>query len=497
MDSLFGVDPVVSLGLACGIALTYSLLSGLWGVVITDLVQLVMASIGAVALGIASWFAIGGRSGLTAGLAGSASPEVLAFWPALGDAELWAPATWSPALAAVAVYLGVAWWAVESVDGTGIAVQRLGASRDERQGVLAFLWYNVAHNAVRPWPWIVVALASLILLPAQTVTAPVAGEVVSVDPGRIVLSTAAGETAVPWSEPHGDVGWRALPRVAVNDAVEAGDVLAETDAERAYPVMLRMLLPVGLLGLTVASLIAAFMSTIDTHMNLASSYFVNDIYRRFLAPDRDERRYVLVARVASAAVLGVAMLVAWQADSISGLFLFFLSFLAGVGPINALRWFWWRITAWTEIAALTSSGLATIVLTRWPGLVPLGPLSPDGALAPEGRLVLVVLFSFAVALLVTLVVPAPRPAELVEFYERVRPLGAWGPVRSLTRVRPQAGAWWPAVAGTVCSTLLTFGLLVACGRFVLAGVAATLPAAAVALLGALGTGWALSAMQRS
>jgi Na+/proline symporter len=486
MDSLFGVDRIVALGLASGTALTYSLLAGLWGVVITDLVQLAMASVGALALAFASWSAVGGRSGLSAGLAEAGSrvpPEVMSFLPSLGDANLLSPTTWTPAVAAIAVYLGVAWWAVENVDGSGIAVQRLAASRDERHGVLAFLWFNVGHYAMRPWPWIVVALASLIVLPTQTVTAPIDGQVASVRAGRIVLDGAEGERVVPWPEPHADAGWRPVAQVRVGDAVSAGDVLAETDSE------------MGLLGITIASLFAAFMSTIDTHMNLASSFFVNDVYRRFVRPGRRERHYVTVARIASATVLAVGMLVAWQADSISGLFLFFLSFLAGIGPVNVLRWFWWRITAWTEISALLASGVATVALTRWPDLVSLGPLSSGGNLAPEGRLLLVVTFAFGTAMLVTFAAGAPRPEELVPFYERVRPSGAWGPVRRLTDVRPQPGVWRPAAVGTLSSTLLIFGLLVAIGRWVLGGASEAVPAAAVALVGAIGTGWALASIR--
>ena len=165
---LFEVDKVTGLVLACLIALTYSLLAGFWGVVVTDLVQFVFAMGGAIALAALSWSAVGGAEGiLTAVAEGTIAPERLHFAPSPGPGGVW-----TGAFAAFSVYLGVGWWAVENVDGSGAAIQRIAASRDARDGMLATLWFNVSHYALRPWCWILVGLASLILLPHLDAVAP-------------------------------------------------------------------------------------------------------------------------------------------------------------------------------------------------------------------------------------------------------------------------------------------------------------------------------------
>ena len=271
--------------------------------------------------------------------------------------------------------------------------------------------------------------------------------------------------------------------IKAGEMIEAGEVIARTDGERAYVVMMTRFLPVGLLGLVVASLLAAFMSTIDTHVNLASSFFVNDIYRRFLASGRGAAHYVLVARLASVAVLAMGGLLAYHSSSISGLFLFFLAFLGGVGPVYVARWLWWRVRASTEITAMLASAAATLILTfagiPWPD----SPLSPAGELAPEGRLCLVVAFSMICAACSMFVTSAPDPRTLVGFYRKVRPLGAWGPVRALApEVQPdkQMGA---ALAGAAGGLAATYGVLFGVGCFFLGDGLQVLAGLVVAVVG--------------
>ncbi|MDH3402852.1 MAG: hypothetical protein OES32_04040 [Acidobacteriota bacterium] len=487
VDVLFGVDKTVGLAVACAIALTYSLLAGLWGVVVTDLVQFAISMTGAIVLAVMAWQAVGGAAAVAGAVAaGTLAAERLAFLPAPGPGGPLAASFWTTPVALMAVYLGVSWFAVESADGAPLTVQRVSATRDERHGTLAVVWFAVANNALRPWPWILVAIASLLVLPHLSVEAPVAGTVTGVSTASILLSPAGeaeATVAVPLVRAGDAADWRPVPRVGVGAEVAAGDVLAASDSERAYVVMLKRYLPAGLLGLVAASLVAAFMSTIDTLINVAASFFVNDVYRRFLHRGASDRHYVVVARLASAGVLAAAALAASAAQSISALFTLFISFLAGVGPVYLLRWFWWRVTAWTEIAAMLTSAAATLALTWLPVDWPRGPLSPDGALLHEGRLLLVVAASLAAALLTLALTATPDPAALVGFYERLRPPGAWGPVRALAAPSSRPGyALGASLCGVASALALVHGLLFGLGHLLLGrpGRAALLGALALA-----------------
>lgn len=491
-ESLFAVDKVWALTIASVLAAFYSITAGLWGVVVTDLVQWALAMAGAAVLGVIAWEHVGGTAGAqAAAAAGRLPPETLALFPPAGPGGMLSASFWTVSFAAACVYLGVSWWAVESVDGAGAAVQRIAASRNEREGLLATLWFNVAHYALRPWLWIVVGIASLLVLPTIEVRAPHAGTLRAVDETALVLVDAAGNAttlALDASPAEPDWGPAPSPGLAPGTAVAAGQVLARTDSESAYVVMLKRYLPVGLLGLVVASLVAAFMSTIDTHMNLASSFFVNDVWRRFVRPGDTTRQHILVARLASTGALLIGALIAVQTESIRDLFTFFLALLGGVGPVYLLRWVWWRVRASTELTAMGASVLATFGLSHgWlvaPGAWRLGPLAPEGQLSPEGRVVLVVAFSLLCALVSLLVTRAPDPRGLVEFYRRVRPIGAWGPVRALCpEVTPphELGA---CLAGSGGGLLLVYGLMLAPGFWLLERWTAFALALLVAALGA-------------
>jgi Na+/proline symporter len=494
VDVLFGVDKVVGLTIACVVALSYSLLAGLWGVVVTDLVQFVISMVGSVVLAVLVWQAVGGGEAVAAAVAsGSVAAERLAFLPQTGPGGPLAASFWTTPVAALAVYLGVSWFAVESADGAPLTVQRISATRDERQGVLAVVWFAVANNALRPWPWILVAVASLLVLPPLEVTSPVAGTVERVTPALVGIRTADGEDHYVGLLPEGSArDWRPRASVQVGQQVAAGEVVAHSDSERAYVVMLKRYLPVGLLGLVAASLIAAFMSTIDTQINVAASFFVNDVYRRFLNPGASDGHYVLVARLASIAVLAIAAAVASVADSISSLFTLFISFLGGVGPVYLLRWFWWRVTAWAEIAAMLTSATATLMLTWWPIDWAPGPLSPAGHLAHEGRLLFVVAASLTAALVTLLATRAPDPQSLVAFYERLRPAGAWGPVRRLAAA-PEGGEFGLGVAlvGIAAGLALIFGTVFALGHLFVGRELWAVTLGLVAVAGGAGVGWSL------
>jgi Na+/proline symporter len=493
VDVLLGVDKTVALVVACAIVLTYSLLAGLWGVVVTDLVQFVISMIGSIVLAVLVWRGVGGAGAVADAVAsGQIAAERLAFLPQPGPGGPLAASFWTTPMVALAVYLGISWFAVESADGAPLTVQRISATRDERQGVLAVIWFAVSNNALRPWPWILVAVASLLVLPPLVVTAPAAGTVTAVTATEVAITDGAGVAqATPLLPAGAAADWVPRATVSVGDAVTAGQVLARTDSERAYVVMLKRYLPVGLLGLVAASLIAAFMSTIDTQINTAASFFVNDVYRRFLHPGASDRHYVLAARLASVGVLLVAALVASVAESISSLFTLFISFLGGVGPVYILRWFWWRLTAWGEIAAMLASAATTLALTWLPIPWPAGPLAPSGTLLHEGRLLLVVAASLLAALVTLLATRPPDPATLVAFYQRLRPAGAWGPVRALIAEPAPATDLGSALLGVVAGLALIHGLLFGLGHWFLGRPAMAALLGAVALVGAFGVRWSL------
>ncbi len=494
---LFDIPKELSLVIASLLALTYCSMAGLWGVVITDFVQFIMAMVGSIALAWLAWNGIGGMDGVREAMAAPGSDfteETLRFFPKPGSGMFWEPSFWTAGLAATAVSLGVQWWARESADGGPLVVQRVSSARSERDGVLAVLWYNVAHFALRPWPWILVGIASLVVLPHLELLSPVQGVVIGVDSegttNWVEVQPDDGEVQRLFVESVGDsADWKPTQLVAkVGESVSAGAVLTKTDSELAYVVMMQRYLGPGLLGLAVAALLAAFMSTVDTHVNLASSFFVGDIYRRFLRKNASDRHYVLVSRISGAFVLGIAGGFALLADSISDLFIFFLAFTAGVGPVYIARWFWWRVRAATEITAMISSAVAATWLTFAKPMAefaqdrigidflmgfanvtwPLGHLADqDGTPTGAGRLVLVVLFSSACAIVVTLLLPAPRPRALVPFYEKVRPMGFWGPVRALRPDLGPAERPWPVIIGSLGGSAAILGLLLTIGGFLL------------------------------
>jgi Na+/proline symporter len=483
-----GLDRVWAVALASGLALTYSVLAGLWGVVLTDLVQFTMAMVGALALAWLAWSAVGGGAGLREHVEGTLGrPELLDFAPTTAGAGPLDPAFWTAPVTGIAVALGVAWWANQNTDGGPTLVQRVSATRDEREGMLAALWFQVAHYALRPWPWIMVALASIVVLPHEEVRSPVAGVVAQVAEegasGRAVVVDAEGaEHELAWAR---EEGWYPVAVVDAGGSVAAGEVVARTDSEAAYPAMIMRFLPVGLLGLVVASLLAAFMSTVDTHVNLASSFFVNDLYRRFLVKGASPRHYVLAARLAGAGTLVLGALIAISADSIRELFVFVLRLLAGVGPVYALRWLWWRIGPWTELVAMLASMIATFWIQTADVAWELGPLSPGGELSHPGGLVVTVAISLTAALVSLVLLPRPDPSGLTVFYRKVRPMGAWGPVRALcpdVEPRREFGAVAAGVAGGL---MLTFGLLLGTGWLLLARYEYGVGACVVALGGEL------------
>ena len=302
-EIVLGLPGWVTLTIACSITLVYSTLGGLKAVIITDFVQFTLAMIGSIwgmfyILGLPE---IGGLSNL---ISHSNVVDKLSLIPDLSNPNAWVPVLLVP--------LAVQWWASyypgSEPGGGGYIAQRMFSAKDEKNAVAATFFFNVAHYALRPWPWILIALASLIVFPDLS-----------------------------------DIQ-KAFPNLPAD----------KLGHDVAYPAMLT-LLPSGLLGLVAASLIAAFMSTMSTQLNLGASYLVNDFYHRFIRPDASEKQLVRAGRLFTVISiilgggLGLLLTSAGQA------FTLLLMIGAGTGMIYILRWFWWRINAYTEIVAMISS----------------------------------------------------------------------------------------------------------------------------------------------
>jgi SSS family solute:Na+ symporter len=360
---LLGLDAYATVVLAALITAVYSSTAGLWGVVVTDLLLFVLAMIGSIA---AAYYAVaqpavGGLDGL---FSNPLVKDKLSLFPNFSD-----PAA---VLAVLIVPLAVQWWATwypgSEPGGGGYQAQRMLAARNEKQAMAATLWFNIAHYAVRPWPWIIVALASLIVYPELS-----------------------------------DIQTR-LPHV--DPAIIRHDL--------AYPAML-VFVPHGLLGLVVASLAAAYMSTISTHLNWGASYVVDDVYRRFIRPDAAETHYVNIGRLVTLGLMVLAALVALGLDHAMQAFQILLQIGAGTGLIFLLRWFWWRINAWGEIAAMLISFLIAIYLHVVHARLGFVPLDPTLAL------LIGVAMTTGGWLMVMLLTPPTDRAVLQAFYDRIRP----------------------------------------------------------------------------
>ncbi len=402
---LLGIDKYTTVLIAGTVTVIYSATSGLWGVVVTDLLLFVIAMVGSLA---AAYFAVahpdvGGLAGL---VSHPALEGKLSLLPDFGD--------WRVVLPVFIIPIAVQWWATwypgAEPGGGGYVAQRMLAARNENDAMRATLWFNIAHYALRPWPWIVVALASLIVYPnLEAITARFPG----LDPSIV-------------------------------------------RHDLAYPAML-VFLPHGLLGLVVASLAAAYMSTISTHLNWGASYIVDDFYKRFIAPDRDDRHYVRVARLSTVLLIILAVLVSLWLENALQAFQILLQIGAGTGLIFLLRWFWWRINAWSELAAMLISFVVAVYLQFVHQALGFEPLHPSL------MLVLGVVITTAGWLSVTLVTPATDGATLQAFYDRIRPFNAgW---KAAVRTGPTEGSITAALLSWVLGCAVVYAALFGTGYF--------------------------------
>lgn len=341
----------------------YSSLSGLWGISFTDTFQFIMAMGGSIALAVyaVNHSDIGGLSGLREKL----PAWVFDFTPAItGTAEKGdeAAGLLKMSLTAFVAYLGVQWWSSwypgAEPGGGGYVAQRMMSAKDEKHSLLATLWFQIAHYAIRPWPWIIVALVTLVLYPS------------------------------------------------------------EADKGATYVMVIRDLLPAGLRGLLLAAFLAAYMSTIASQTVWGTSYIINDLFRPFVKKNASEKYYILVSRVTTFVLMLFSLIVTTQFDTISGAWKFLLVCSGGIGLVLILRWYWWRINAWSEIAAMLAPYLIYPFLKFY------------FHLEFEISLLIISAFSTIAWLLVTYLTKPVDNAVLLSFYQKVRPGGiGWKPVK--------------------------------------------------------------------
>ncbi len=410
---MLGLSPREVVLWAGVVTVIFSATSGFLGVVFTDVILFVIAILGAF---IAAWFAldhpdVGGLQGLMSNEAVLARSSI---FPDFTDSSVWIPLLLVP--------LAVQWWAVwypgAEPGGGGYVAQRMLAAKNEEHAVGAAAFFNLAHYVIRPWPWIIVALASLIIFP----------------------DIESLRTALPQVDP-GILGH-----------------------DLAYPAMLS-LLPSGVLGFVVASLVSAYMSTVSSHLNWGASYVVNDVYSRFIRPQAEGREQVLVARITTVALMAAAALTALALENAFQAFRLVLTIGAGTGLLFILRWFWKRINAWSEISAMVFSFLVAVGMEMW---------APDG-MDPWKMFLYSVLLTTCGWVAVTLLTPAESKEVLESFEMSMR---AAGDDRGDFRAEIRNG-----IVMAITTALAIYGLLFGTGAFLFGEISQALGWLALTVVG--------------
>ncbi|MFN2571304.1 MAG: sodium:solute symporter family protein [Gemmatimonadales bacterium] len=401
LQLIFGVGKLEALMIVLGmIALTsaISTLSGLWGVLVTDVFQFVVKMSMVIILAVFAVRAVGGIEMMKSKLIAGGRSDVLHFIPDMHSA-------WMPMITFL-VYISLNWWATwypgAEPGGGGYVAQRMFSAKDERHSLLATLWFNIAHYAIRPWPWILVAMASLILYPGLA------------------------------------------------------------DPETGYIHVLIDHLPPALRGLMVAAFAAAYMSTIATQLNWGASYLVNDFWRRFVKRDADEKYYVTASKLATVLLTVISGVVTFYMGSIGGAWKLLIVTGAGTGGVLLLRWYWWRINAWSEVSAMISAFVVSLTLQLGFGL------DTDQPRQFAWIMITTVAITSAVWLAVTFLT-APEPREkLIAFYRRTRPsVSGWAPIAALAPEVRAASDGLSNLVDWIAGCALIYGVLFGVGKLLL------------------------------
>ena len=423
-----------ALGITLTLALIHTLISGIKGVVILDMLHFSAGTISSILFAILVLIQVGGPTALSEKLAASTSAplgitDMLPNISHIGTTEM----------IAFVCLIGVLW--LGQAQGDGYIVQRLFSAKNEKHAIKASLWFAVAGVVILTWPWIVVGLGSIVILP-------------------------------------------------ISGASEA--LLA--DPELTYPMMINEVLPVGLRGLLVAAFMAAFMSTVDTHLCWGGSYMVNDIYKRFVNNKANDNHYLLVSRISIVFLLLLSALAAWQMDSIAGAWIYIIEIISSIAIILMLRWFWWRINAWSEITSMLSALILAngFLWVQWLHNFDLvsdsvmemvnGWYSKDLALI---RATILLLLCTCISILVTFITKPVDNTTLLNFYIKVRPKGWWGPIAKQVSESSDNSSSQDSWLGFLFGVIFLNSILFSVGHAVLGGYTVAL----ILLFISVGSGW--------
>jgi solute:Na+ symporter, SSS family len=435
LSLILGISKIEALFIVLGlIAVTsaISTLSGLWGVLVTDLVQFVIKMSMVIVLAVAAVHAVGGIDAMKAklllidqmrGVQTGGHGSVLSFVPDLNSA-------WMPMITFL-VYISVTWWATwypgSEPGGGGFIAQRMFCARNEKHSLLATLWFNLANYALRPWPWILAALVSLILFPNLQ------------------------------------------------------------DPETGYIHVMIQCLPPALRGLMVAAFAAAYMSTIATQLNWGASYLVNDFYRRFVKKDASDKHYVNISKLATVLLTIVSAIITFYMESITGAWKLLIVTGAGTGGVLLLRWYWWRINAWSEVSAMITAFVVSITLQTG------GHMDSSKPLDFAWIMLITVSVTTVVWLATTFLTKPESDSVLTAFYRRTYPstLGWKRIARLVPEVKPSSDGMWNLL-DWICGCVLIYGTLFGVGKLILKEYAQGAPMLALGLAAGAVIFWDLS-----
>lgn len=392
-----GAGEMKVLVISMAITGVYAVLSGMWGVAITDMIQFVIAMGGCIALAILAVGKAGGLSEMLNAIGTRYGAEnTLNFIPNFQSSQEWMP------VQAFLVFVFVIWWASwypgAEPGGGGYIVQRMASCKDEKHSILATLWFQVAHYAVRPWPWIITALCALYFFPSLR---------------------------------------------------EAG-----ADPNSGFPKVMALVLPPGLRGLLIVAFFAAFMSTLSTQINWGASYVINDFYKPYINPDGSNKHYTLVSRIATIIILVIGGYISTVVTSVEKAWTIMLTIGAGTGMVFLLRWFWWRINAWAEIAAMVASMIVGCYLLFFAKDV------------KDYNQILITACSTMVVWVIVMFLTPPEPEEkLVSFFRKVHPGGpGWKPIAKKAPDVIQDKNMLVSLLSVILGTAMVFSALFGVGK---------------------------------